>query len=331
MPKSYKFVSVDRIFSKLERDITPTFNEDHVIEWIGEALNFIGTPNQSEQAVAFIEVKNHQCYVPKYCNSIMQIARDNKWFDKTKKVDCTPKKIIHEIQDVAFQKCNSCGDEDMGYVVLDGMGTPVLEYDTAYYRPYFDLKAEHLEFGNTNYFRGRYSPIRRATGSFFGELGHKDYDNNGVHSYNDDKYQVIKGEILRFSFCNGYVAVSFNRQVMDIETGYPMVPDEDSHTTAIVSYVTMKMMKKEFFRGKQGSDMRLKVANDDWTHYCAQATAVDMMPHSEDDYQNIGDMWNRMLPVNEYNNFFGSLANPEYRKFNDPDYRNIKNRVIVRP
>lgn len=331
MAKNYQYTSVDRIFSKLDRDITSDFNEDYIIEWIGEALEFMEAPNQLEQCVAFIEVKSFQCSVPKYARNILQIARDNKYCAETKK-ECTPQNIINEIPNVAYQKCSNCGDNDMGYVVLDGMGTPVLEYDIAYYRPYFDLKAERLEWNNSNYYIGRYTPVRKATSSFFGTNvdEYESYNCNELHGFADDKYTIINGEVLRFSFESGFVAVAFERQVMDDKTGYPMIPDNISYTSAIIWYITKQITTKKFYRGEQGSDGRLKFAEDQWDWYCGQAKNVDKMPFGIDDYQNIGDMRNRLIPINSYNNFFGNLANPEYRKFNDPDYRNIKSRYTIR-
>ena len=332
MAKNYGYTSVDRIFSKLDRDITSTFNEDYIIEWIGEALEHIGVTNQFEEAVAFIEVKNHQCVVPKYCGQITQIARDTRWSPVTKNKECTPKAIIDEIPSVVCKKSTNCEDEKLDYVVLDCQGTPVMEYGIAYYRPYFDLKAERLEFANTSYYASRYTPVRKADGNFFNELTCNEGEvNQRIHNYSDDKYRVIKGEILRFSFKDGFVAVAFKRQIVDEETGYPMIPDNVSYTEAIKYYIVLKMCEKEFFKGREGSKGRLDVAQSNWTWYCAQACAVDMMPDSIDDYQNIGDMRNKMIPVNEYNTFFGNLSNPEYRKWNDPDYRNIKNRVVARP
>lgn len=325
MPKQYGYTSIDRIFSKLDRDVSSDFNEDYVIEQAGEALELMETPNLLEDAVAFMEVKNFQCYKPKYCQSILQIARNNYWTPKTKTA-CTPKSIIDEIPNVAYQKCNDCGDEDMGYVVLDGKGTPVLEYDIAYYRPYFDLKAERLEFSNSNYYKENYSPVRLATGTFFSSINE---DNGQAGCGNDavgDKYQIINKEILRFSFQEGYVAVAFKRQQMDEETGYPMIPEEISHTTAIVWYITYKMATKRFLRKEQGMERIMAEAEKQWIWYCGQSKMVDMMPYTIDDYQNLGDSINKMIPLNEYDNFFGSLANPEYRKWNDSNNRNIRRR-----
>ena len=41
------YVSVDRIFSKINRDLKGTeIPEDDVIEWIGEALDFLKVPQK---------------------------------------------------------------------------------------------------------------------------------------------------------------------------------------------------------------------------------------------------------------------------------------------
>ncbi len=57
---NYQYISIDSIFSKIIRDSTTTFDEDSVIEWTAEALEFIGAVRAYEEVVAFIEIKDHQ-------------------------------------------------------------------------------------------------------------------------------------------------------------------------------------------------------------------------------------------------------------------------------
>ena len=82
-----QYTTVNRIIAKLHRDISGTdMNESNLIEWIGEALEFLKVPQIQDQAIAFIEVKNHHAEIPKGFQMVLQIARNNYWEEKK----CSP-------------------------------------------------------------------------------------------------------------------------------------------------------------------------------------------------------------------------------------------------
>lgn len=311
----YKYVSVNRIFSKLIRDFTDSFSEDDVIEWIGEALEFMQCAKSFEEAVAFIEVKNHQCNLPKNLHAVIQIAKSNLWTNECKTP--TPAKVIEETQNLFYSDCAGCGDnygKDSGYIVLDGRGSPLVEYDVAYYRPYFDLLGEYYGWSNSKYYGNSYSPVRLKNHTFFNSLVCTERTSTPYNSNCNDEYTIVGGSILRFSFESGFVAVAYLRPYFDPETGYPMVPDSISHTTAITKYVTMKVNDREFQNGRQGADSRLARSEADWQWYCKQASNEDMMPYGIDEYQNFLDQRSYLVPqLNNYYGFFGNLSKPEDR------------------
>jgi hypothetical protein len=320
----YQYTSVDRIYNRLNRSGV-SFNEEDVIDMIGEALGLIGTPRMMEEAVAFYEVKNYQCPVPPNCQGILQLARNNNW-TATHKVPC-PYEPIKEEPNIFYQTCSTCGGEptgvDLGYVVLDGKGSPLVEYDVAYYRPYFDLLGEYYGWSNCGHYHRNYTPIRLANHSFFNSVVSKEYDGS-LYSASRDEYTLIdQNRQFRFNFPCGFVAIAHNRNVLDKNTGYPMIPDNESHILAIVNYIKMNKSDYDFFAHREGSDSRLQKYENDWQWYCAQAKASDKMPQTVDELQNLHDQRNYFLPhENVYNNFFGNLSRAEYRKYNDPSLRN---------
>ena len=93
--EAINYTSVDRIFSKIGRDLKGEDNIDEidVIEWIGEALEFLKVQQIQEQGVQFVEVKNNEAYLPKGLQMILQIAKDNEWEPKT------PKKCFTQIKE----------------------------------------------------------------------------------------------------------------------------------------------------------------------------------------------------------------------------------------
>lgn len=310
---NYSYVPIERIFAKVVRDLTDNFDEGSIVEWTGEALEFIGCSKSYEEAVAFIEVKNHQCDLPEFLHAVIQVARNNRW---TPEVACvTPASVVAEAPNIFYQQCSSCNgqntSEDMGYVVLDGMGTPVVEYDIAYYRPYFDLLGEYYGWNNCGYRQQAYTPVRLSTNSFFNSLVCTERDNSPYQSCTDE-YTIIRGSKLRFSFLEGSVAVAYLRPVRDEKTGYPMIPDNISYTTAIVAYIAMKMSGRDYFAQREGAKGRKDDYERDWQWYCKQAGNIDMMPYGIDEHQNLLDQVNYLLPNHEsYYGFFGNLARPE--------------------
>lgn len=310
----YKYVSINRIFAKLIRDIGSDFSEDDVIEWTGEALEFLQTPRSSEETVAFIEVRNHQCEIPPGTHSIIQIAKNTRHTTLVQNPYC-PADIIMSMPSVQ-------DPEPSIPVALDCNGQPLNAYDLAYYRPYFDLKAEYLGWTGSSTYR-EYVPVRLSTNSFFDSLVCKDGDYHQRYSdYQLPEYTIINGEILRFSFKEGYIAIAYLKQKLDPVTGYPMIPDSISHTTAIVKYITMKVQEKQYYAGREGAAGRLAKAEADWQWYCGQATSQDMMIQGVDELQNFLDQRRYILPREHYYNFFGKLSKPEDRIWNDPNHRN---------
>jgi len=291
----HQFVSIDRIFSKFIRDISTDFSEDDIIEWTGEALDFIGTQRILEPYVAFLEVKNHMAPIPKGCLGIEGIARDNRWTGPKASIFC-PKKIVTEV--VASDTAPTVP------VALDCKGTPVNAYELAYYRPYFDFKYDYNTFSNTTCFQAHYTPVREATHTFFGTK----VDNNVA----TDRYTIVQDSILKFSFKSGYIAIGCKKSKTDPKTGYPMIPDSIAHTTAIVTYINKKRAEKDMDLGRQGAMQRVQYWSEQWQWYCGQASNNDKMLQGVDELQNFLDQRTQLIPqTNHYNNFFGNLASPQ--------------------
>lgn len=73
-------------------------------------------------------------------------------------------------------------------------------------------------------------------------------DSQGLYNdttYSNDEYTVIQDQ-LRFSFKEGLVAVAYIRTKVDIETGYPMIPDDESAKAALITLI--KISKRSYSR-----------------------------------------------------------------------------------
>lgn len=319
----YQYIPIDRIFTKLGRDVTQSFDEDDVIEWSGEALEFIGAVKYYEEAVAFIEIRNHQGRLPRMLHNIIQVARNNQWTNVNRCV--TPKTIVSncstDIPNLVYSPCkpDDCqsNQQDGGYIVLDCQGKPLVEYDVAYYRPYFDLRMDYGLWVGSNFYKSAYSPVRLANSSFFNTVVARE---RGTGLYNNckDEYTIIQGNIIRTSFNTGSIALAYTRQVRDTTTGYPLIPDNISYTTAIVKYIAMMKQYRDMLNHVQGAIDLYRITQKDWDWYCKQASNVDMMLTGIDEHQNFLDQRQYQIPrLNCFNNYFGNLATPEARPWNN--------------
>lgn len=325
-----KYISIDRIFAKLSRDLPiDTINESDIIEWTAEALEAIGAVTLYEEAVAFVEIKNHQCTLPNSLHQIVQIAKNNcitNCNEVQQNNTFCPATILQDVVNTipdkkiecgcVEQSCSDCKKVD--YTILDCNGSPVTGYDIAYYRPYFDLQYEYEGWSNSSSYQSCYTPIRLTNNTMFNSILSK-YAEQDLYSSSIDEFTIIRGSVLRFSFKEGSVAISYLRQILDSETGYPMIPDHFSYTTAITKYITYKMMERDFYAGRDGSQMRLQKSEADWHWYCKQAGNLAMMPKGVDQWQNILEQRHHILPkMNHYYSFFGKMSRPEGRKWNNP-------------
>lgn len=316
MSNQIPYTTLDRIFNKLERDFTTDLSEADVIEWAAEALEAIGAVKQYEEAVAFIEVKDHQIIFPAGFHAVIQIAR-NRCYTEENKAGLCAADVLPEAAPVTPTISNTNPNCP---VVLDCNGMPMQEYDLAYYRPYFDLKWEYGDWSISRTFSSCFSPVNLANNVFFNSVVCKLKDD--IYSPSGDEYTIIRGTAARFSFEKGQVAMAYLRQVLDPETGWPMIPDHYSFTTAIVNYIIFKKISKDFYANRQGSESRLGKAEADWQFYCKQAGNYALMLKGVDEHENFMRQRNYMIPQqNRYYGFFGKLSQPENRRFNDPDNR----------
>lgn len=326
MQQRYQYVTVDTILSKYLRDFRGSeLNEDDAIEWIGEALGYMKMATLSEEAIAFLEVKNYQAALPNGLQYIIQVAKNNTWVPDEPST-CTPEVIVSELNPVVSSDCDTCCSAPAGdMVLLDCQGNLIGEPEVGYYRPYFDLQYEYLGWVHSKAFRSKFSPVRLANHTFFNTLVCQTEDSQGLYNdttYSNDEYTVIQDQ-LRFSFKEGLVAVAYIRTKVDIETGYPMVPDDESAKAAITYYLGWKVKEREAWNHREGAMQLAQVAEQRWLKYIKQFKNKTKMPWGTDEYENLMEQSNYLLPRNKrYYGFFGKLGKAEDRIFNDPNFTN---------
>jgi hypothetical protein len=322
--KELNYTTVNRIFSKVSRDLgIDDFSESDLVEWAGEALEAIDAVTMLEECVEFSEVKNHMVSLPKFTNSIIMIAEHDGSY-----TDTTPAVISESLCTNNFQEGSGnidpiCDcDPAQGYIPVDGNGYPLFEKDIYEWQPNINVQAEYINWSTCNNFKEKWTPVRLANHAFFNSVVCKEADSGELYSNSKSEYTIVGDNTLRFSFQTGYVAVSYARQKLD-ENMYPMIPDHYSYTTAVTMYITMKLMGRMWYQGREGYERKMLKAEADWQWYCKQAGNRGIMPHGIDQFQNMLDQSQYLLPrMHRYDKFFKDLSKPEDRKFNDPDNRN---------
>lgn len=316
--QKFQFTKIDSILSKFQRDFRGLdINEGDAIEWIGEALGFMKIVSASEEAIAFIEVKNFHAPIPNGLHYITQIARNNNW-EKPADTKCCMDETLSCLTESSEVVAPSPVTENCQGELSPG-------FEIAYYRPFFDLQYEYLQWASSKARATQYSPVRLANHTFFNTLVCK--EENMEHLYCQgcdayDEYTIVQDQ-LRFNFESGFIAVAYIRQMIDDATGYPMIPDDESARAAITYYLGWKVKEQEGWNHREGSMQLAQLAEAKWLKYIKQFKSKAKMPTGVDQYQNLMEQSKYLIPrQNRYYGFFGKLGRAEDRPFNDPNQTN---------
>ena len=301
-----KFTSVDRIFTKIQRDLKGTeINEVDIIEMVGEALEFLQVAETQEEVVAFIEVKNHHADIPCGFQSVLQIARNRRYSLKVKD-SCT---VVEDV----VEQANSCHTNPTSIepypIPLDCSGRPIMEEHLSYYRPYFDLKWQYQFWLESPIYHEAYTPVKLANSSFFNSIVSQE-NNPDIYVNCRDEYTIVgtTDKRFRFSFKEGQIALSFLKTAMDPQTGYPLIPDHVSYISAITYYIKWKIAEMLTWEGREGFTIIARDSEKLWLRYASQSKNYSKMPKTIDEYQNVLELTHNLVPnENRYYKFFGNV------------------------
>jgi len=315
----FQYVTVENILAKYKRDFRNLeISETDAIEWIGEALGFMKIASASEEAIAFLEVKDYEAALPNGLHYVVQIARNTEWEKVEPEENLTTQNIVNCITDTT-EETTDCP------VVTDCQGN-LINYDEdklVYYRPYFDLQYEYNLWRQSSYYREKWEAVRLANHSFFNTIVCQDPNDADIYrsQFHYEEY-TIAGDILRFSFETGYVAVAYLRQRVDPATGYPMIPDDEYARNAITYFLAWKIKQREAYLHREGAKALSDDAQEQWKSYIKKFKNRAKMPHGLDQYQNLAEQSRYLIPRhNRYYGFFGKLGKMEDRPFNHPENR----------
>jgi hypothetical protein len=302
-----------------------------LIEWIGEALDFLKVASIQEQAVAFLEVKDYQADMPQHFHAVLQIARNNYWSPETKE-ECNPCAIVTGVTNTSSDDtipetmlttddCG-CGCKEVpvitdcrGFIYKNGL---VIDYQQK-----FDVSWDYPYWTSSHYYKRNFTPVRLANNTLFNSLVCKEVIDPCIGC--TDEYTIV-GSIekkLRFSFKEGQVALAYLKNSVDLETGYPLVPDQISYITAITYYIQWKVAQMLAWNGREGFGTLSMDKERLWLKYAAQAKSFAKMPKGIDDHQDLLEQSHYLIPDHKkYYSYFGNLGKSEQIHYNSGRYGN---------
>lgn len=264
-----KYTTVDRILSKLDRDLKTNFNVVDIIEWVGDALSFLEVDTVLEHRVDVLRVKNYETDVPPYFKEVLQIVRDND-----ARISTTSELTL------PTSTCSSCSSS---FTTYEEYQVPTI-------------------FSNDYCDKNGFTVVRKAQNNFFTR---KRYGDELIDEY---AVIGATCQRLRFSFRSGIVILSYLRNYIDPETNYPYIPDTPHHIEAITYYIKWKMTEWKALNGEKGFLNIAQDFERKWLKYVKQANNYSKMPHSIDDYQNLAESSvHLILDRRRYYRYFGNL------------------------
>lgn len=324
------YVTVDRVFSKINRDLKGTdLNESDVIEWIGEALEFLQVPQVLVEDVKFLKVEDYHVDMPDGLHMITQIAKNTAtdYPVDSRETNCQcqrgPEPEPCTCDSDACPSTDWNVDEQQLDNMPDSYALAFLNADTTQYLNSLALSKLDLDWTYTiwtssEYYRRNYVPVRLATGTFFNSLVCKEKDKS-LYLTCDYEYTIVgqTEKKLRFNFIEGDIAVSYLKNSVDKETGYPLIPDNISYITAITYYIKWKIAEMYDWAGREGWSTKAEKAEARWIKYVRQAKNFMKMPKTLDEHQNLLEQTHYLIPDhNKYYGFFGNLGKRQTRNFN---------------
>ena len=241
----YKNISSKAIIRKLMRDLKPGDDNwiDDAVEWVGEALEHIGSMPQLETKNCVLTVANYKTCLPADLYSINQVA-----------INTSVAPTIESELDTLTEK------------VTDIQTTLAANPDQSLYAELREI-VSRMTILQSLYFKEEDNmvPLR------YGKATFKKDENCATCVDNLEvagDWYVVENGYVKTSFLSGKLCISYNAFPTD-EDCYPMVPDDISFKEAMFWYIYKQMLLSGFNTKNNGIDYNF--ADQKWRYYCTQA------------------------------------------------------------
>jgi hypothetical protein len=283
----YKLASSKTIIRKVMRDLKPPGDNwiDDAVEWMGEALEHIGSAPQLSQKGCVLTVSNFKALMPTDLYYINQVAVNNA-VNPSVAVELT--ELLEKVDTLNAQ------------ILADPNDSISFNYQLR------DLNARIVVLENLYMNSGQpLTPLQYGTGTFPAGMDCEDCQN--MYGITKPSY-TVDGDYIKTSFQDGAVCLSYTAFPVDDDC-FPMVPDDISFKEAMFWYIYKQMLLGGYTPSMNGIDYDF--ADAKWKFYCSQARNQSNYP-SIDKYESFMNQWVRLVPnLNRHANFFENLGTRE--------------------
>lgn len=296
-----KKTTVDRIISKVYNDFgLDEIDESVIIEWIGDVLAQLDIHKAYQERVAFLEVKNHEAEIPDDMISLREVSINNNYNPDSENYECKDYCKCDCKEAIGEEESISCEEEVTMFRDCRGRLVIPEGYERVYFTTNFKLSPKNPYIGSTDFYgkNNCFTKIK-ASDNVYKSLKICDDSSECVkslYSPNQEEFSVI-GNNFRFSFKEGQVVVSYLSQPIDIETGYPLIPDDISIISAITNYILFMYCRKMHIIGRDGYKEKYQEAEKDYNWYLSQAKNKLYGLYGEDEHDKFTESYLKIIPT----------------------------------
>lgn len=285
MGNIYKLISVNQILGRLKMDFDYlTFiNEDHFIEWIGDALRHIGSYNQLIMKEANVEITNHKGLLPCDCYKVYDFLKVTSLSNTIRYNIGVANDFSHE--EFYLKKVNDLQDQINASSDIEEI--KILSNLIAEIK--ITLDNEPFKYRGT--INSSLASNMYTNSTLVGNIP------SNTNYSNDIK---VEFDTITTGFSEGYINVKYLALPVD-EEGFPLIPDDISYYEAIYWYIARNLARQNKLNNPQ---FDYNYCKREWGKYCVQARANSMMPTLKETQELMNENLKLVPDINEYYSHF---------------------------
>lgn len=281
----FEFITLDRVLATVQRNLKEEdVAQENLIEWAGEALEYLYRKGSLQECVTFAMVENYAVTMPRGFKYISGIVKNISPEPVTAKVVFDQMDTDATCQNLhAITYFLSVGNDyetmlrkDPGHTLY---GVPL---------PFLDVPFTFGYWYASHTCQRNFSRVYLSDSKFFkSKVQHSEF-RLPEHSYEGSRPEyTLVGNTIKFNFEKGQVAISYTRVPIDEETGWPLVPDEVNYINAIFYYVKWKLSEMYSWTGRQGFANEADKAEAKWKEHAAKARVKTIKIRTRDEMDSL--------------------------------------------
>lgn len=314
----YKTISSKEIVRKVMRDLNPhSQNGDWLhdsIEWIGEALEHIGSSAQTITKVCTVEIKNHKAALPADLYYPQQVATSGHI--KSAEIESEISELKDEVAKLVITYTQA-REAISNHIIASTNGTYTSTLTEADIKDYNaiaktsdhqlrDINSRIVVLENTlvgGEEGNHLIPLKYCTNTF------PESDCPDCHHDSHVSCYFIESDYIKTSFPTGTICISYKALPTDADC-YPLVPDDVSFKEAMFWYIYKKMLLGGTVDVSKNG-IQYDFADNKWKYYCTQARNAAVFPDI-DRMESFMNQWVRLIPnINRHDHVFDELGDRE--------------------